>query len=565
MEGYLKDGKVVDTGWWMTQINQGERDRDTKIKCSLWPTYLKHYRNEYHADVFPKNMFFVLARTIVPKTYYRNPKISIVPRLPGPEHAAFAKVLERVDNILIDSMNLKIEMKKMVNASFFKSMGVMKLLFGAEYSPTPIPGLTKAPINKHGFRPEYRPGIIQNMPYIKHIPTEEFILAEGVLDVDSSFFQAHRITRYWDDLENDERFSKLFKKHAKFPSGVTSMGERDSIKPKENTRRKIELIEIRDRRNRKVILLAPNVMPVNMPLLFEDDELQTSFSSPFYTYTPNMDVEHPYGVADADILLTAQEQLNDIKTKIHQHARLSIVKWLSTQGAISDPEAKKLLNEDVGAVIQLANSKGLTIVDSHHIPDALMKQEREIMEDMRELIGFSRNSMAQFQAKSHGPTATEVNAVNAAAELRTDERRDLIADNLVSMFRDMHQVIFRHWTQDQVVKLIGDDGLPIWVSFTGRMLQEGSYDISIEPDSSVPETREVRESRASRLYGELQNNPMVDPRKLTEYRLRETPGVAMDDLMAAPQPVQVPGAPGGNVISLDQFAAQQGQPQQQVG
>jgi hypothetical protein len=554
MEGYKNNGKIVDTAWWLSQISLGEEDRNRRLKRSLWPTYMHHYRNEYDSNLYPKNMFFVLARTIVPKIYYRNPKISIVPKQPGPKYQAFSKVLERVDNILIDAMNLKVEMKRMVNAAFFQSMGVMKLLFGAEYTPTPIAGITAPPITKDGMRPEYHPGIVQNMPFAKHISADEFIMAENVRDFEDSFFQAHKITRYWDDLENDPRFPE-FKKHARKPAGVTPMGPNDASFAQNHSRRMVELIEIRDRRNRKVILLAPDAMPKDTPLLFKDDELQTAYSSPFYIFTPNIDVEHPYGVSDADILLTAQEQLNDIKTKIHRHAKLSIIKWLSEQSAITEAEAEKLLNEDIGAVIQVANIKRIQIVESHHIPDALLAQEREIMEDMRELIGFSRNSMAQFQTRgSHGPTATEVNAVNAAAELRIDERRDMIADNIVSIFKDVHRIIFRHWDQSQVVQLVGDDGLPIWVEFTGKMLEEGSYDIAIEPDSSVPETREVRENRASRLYQEMIGDPNIDPKKLTEYRLHETPGVAMDDLMRS----DIPPA-GGNVLSMQDFINQQPQ------
>ena len=560
MEGYLKDG-TPDTTWWSAQITRGTEDRDLKLKASEFPTYEQFYRNEFLNGVYPKNMFFVLARTIVPKIYYRNPKVSIIPKKPGPAHAAFAKTLERVDNILMDAMNMKIEMQRMVNASFFNSMGVMKLLFGAEHSPTPIPGLTAAPLTKDGFNVEYRPGIVQNMPYIKHTPTLDFILAENIRNVEDSFFQAQRITRYYDDLIQDDRFP-AFKKYAKRregAGGISALGSSDPIfKDQEGTRRIVELLEIRDRRTQKVILLAPHDMPIDKPLLIEDDELQTPYSSPFYTYVPNMDNSHPYGVADANILLTAQEQLNDIKTKIHNHARLSLVKWLSEKGAIKAVEASKLLNEDIGAVIQVANLAKLQIVESHHIPDALLQQEKEIMEDMRELIGFSRNSMAQFQARSHGPTATEVNAVNQAAELRTDERRDMIADLVIKVFRDIHLVIFRHWTQEQVVNLTGPDGLPIWVKFTGDMLKEGSYDIQIEPDSSVPETRQVREARATALYNDMLNNPLIDARKLTEYRLRETPGVAMDDLM---QPVQP--AAQGNVLSMDEFAAKQ--TPQQVG
>ena len=554
MEGYIVKGSkvTVDTTWWMQQYRLGEEDRSVKAKQPQWSRYLQHYRNEFRDGLYPKNMMFVMNRTLVPKIYYRNPKISIVSRLPGPQHQAFSKVLERVDNILIDAMNLKVEMKRMINASFFQSFGIMKLLFGAEFTPTPIVGLTEAPITKLGMRPEYRPSIVKNMPYVKHIQSKDFVMAEGISEFEDTFFMAHKVTRYWDDVENDKRFP-LFAKNAKKKTGVTPLGPHDAIGNQSNSRRQVELFEFRDRRTRKVFIIAPDIMPKNMPILFEDDELQTPHSSPFYIYTPNMDVEHPYGVSDADLLVTVQEQLNDINTKIHQHAKISLIKWLSEKQAITPVEADKLLSEDVATVIQVVSLSGLKAIEAHHIPESLLKQKNELMEDMRELVGFSRNSMAQFQARSHGPTATEVNAVNQSSELRIDERRDIVADNLVSIFKDVHQVIFRHWSEAQVVRLIGDDGLPIWVEFTGRMLDDGAYDILIEPDSSVPETREVREARAARIYDDLKADPNIDPIKLTQYRLHETPGVALDDLMKATQ------APGGNVISMDQFVGQQQQ------
>jgi len=538
---------LPDLNWWLQQLKAGDADRSTKTREDLWPIYYQYYRNQYKANVYPKNMFFVMARQVVPRIYYRDPRISIVAKKPGIEFQALAKILERVDNALIAAMNLKLEMKRAVNASFFNSFAVLKLLFGAEFTPTPTLGGTNVPVSKKGERSEYRQGIVGNMPFIKHIPTKDFILAKDVRNFEDSFFQAQRIFRYWDDLENDSRFP-MFKQFANKSVGVTPISSRDPLfQDEQGLRRLVELYEIRDRRTRKVIVFAPDVMPKDKPLIYEDDELQTSYSSPFFIYTPNIDSEHPYGVADADIILTLQEQLNDIKTLIHQHARVSLVKWLNEKNAISASEAQKLLNSDVGAIINVANARGLHPVESHHIPDSLLKQEQELMEDMRELMGFSRNSLAQFQARSHGPTATEVNAVRQAAELRIDERRDMIADLLSAIFRDIHLLIFRHWTEEQVIKVLGSDGYPVWVRFTGSMLEEGEYDIQIEPDSSVPETREVRESRASRIYAELRQDPNVDPVKLTRYRIHETPGVALDDLLRSEV------APGGSILSLDEF------------
>lgn len=555
MKGYTNNGKKVDINWWLTQLKAGADYRRLSAGQDEWDTYRKMYRNEFRSNIFPKNMFFIMARSVVPRIYFRNPKISIVAKKPGPDHQALAKVMERIDNSLLDSMDVKTQMKMTVNKAFFTSSSVMKLLFGAQYMPTPQVGGTSIPITKDGFRPEYRQGIIQNMPFLKSINLKDFILPTDTEDFNQAYFQAHRITRFWDDMMNDERFPD-FKKNAKRPKRTQPIGPSDSImedRVGNNPRELVELFEIRDRRNRKVILLAPDTL--SEPLLFEDDELQTSYSSPFYMYTPNMDDEHPFGVSDGKILVTLQEQLNEIKTKIHLHARMSIIKFLSEGGAVPESEIAKMQSEDVGALINFGKGKGITIVEAHHIPESLLTQQQELTEDIREVMGFSRNSLAQFQAKSHGPTATEVNAVKSAAELRIDERRDMLSDMLTNMFRDIHLVIFRHWTQEQVVKVVGNNGLPVWVKFTGQMLQEGEYEIRIEPDTTVTETSEVREERARQLYSILVTNPFVDQAALTRHLLHETSGVALDDIMRSDIATQ------GNTVSFDEFS--QGEQTQQ--
>lgn len=549
MKGYNNNGREVDINWWMTQIRAGEEYRRINANQSQWPTYRKMYRGHFREDLYPKNMFFIMARSIVPRLYFRNPKISIIAKKPGPDHQALAKVMERVDNSLIDSMDLKTQMKLMVNKSFFTSASVLKLLFSSQYMPTPQDGNNTIPITKTGFRPEYRQGIVQNMPFLKNIGLENFILATDIEDFDQSYFQAHRIIRFWDDLINDQRFPN-FKAKAKRNTRNHGISPNDPIFAQSteiNPRDLVELFEIRDRRNRKVILLAPNNL--SEPLLFLDDELQTSYSSPFYLFTPNIDDEHPYGVSDSSILFPLQQQLNDIKTKIHQHARLSIIKFLSKQGAIPEPEVSKLMSEDIGALVQLGTRKNIEVIEAHHIPDSLLKQEQNLMEDIREVMGFSRNSFAQFQSTSHGPTATEVNAVKGAAELRIDERRDMLSDILTHIFRDCHLVIFRHWTDEQVVKVVGKNSLPVWVRFTGDMLKEGEYEIKIEPDISVTETSEVREARANRLYLTLKDEPTIDRAALARHLLHETSGVALDDIMRSDI------ATDGNTVSLNEFVA----------
>ena len=97
------------------------------------------------------------------------------------------------------------------------------------------------------------------------------------------------------------------------------------------------------------------------------------------------------------------------------------------------------------------------------------------------------------------------------------------------------------------MKVVGEDGLPVWVRFTGEMLQEGEYEVRIEPNTTVAETAEVREARASKIYQEMKTNPVIDPVKLTRYYLHEHSGVALDDLMTAGI------TPDEGILSLEEF------------
>lgn len=549
IEGYSDNYKQANANWWLEQVYAGQDERKILTREGMWSTYRQYYRNRYSDGVFPKNMFFVMKRSLVPRVYFRNPKISILPKKPGAEHKALAAIMQKVDNSLLNSMRLKEEMKLMVDRAFTESYGVQKLVFGAEFTPTPTPGGTSPPVDKRGVRSEYRPGIVENQPFVKTLRGNEIILPKGIKRVEDTYMIGHWIWRYRDDVYNDPRFPNI-QKLIKKTKGVDGLNKHDPIfeGTGDNPREIMRLLEIRDRRTRKVMLFAPDDVK-DREILMADDEMQTDYSSPFFFYVPNPDDDHPYGVSDASILVTFQEQLNEINTRIYEHARLGIARILAEQNALTPDTEEALLKGDVLTVVKVAKRSGIEVMSLVEIPEALLKEKTEIMEDMREVMGFSRNAMAQFQARSHGPTATEVEAVKAAAELRVDERRDILSDHLTRLFRDIHLVIFRHWTREHVERVVGPNGVETWVRFTGAMLREGEYEVQIEPDTSVSETAEVRQARAEHLYQLFANNPRIDQDKLVKHVINETRGVSLEDLMLDQTPGQ--GAP---VLNPQQFA-----------
>jgi hypothetical protein len=53
----------------------------------------------------------------------------------------------------------------------------------------------------------------------------------------------------------------------------------------------------------------------------------------------------------------------------------------------------------------------------------------------------------------------------------------------------------------------------------------------VDPDSSLPTTKALREQKALQNYGVLKTNPLIDPNHLTQYFLNEMYSVADADFL----------------------------------
>lgn len=525
MDGYLK-GRP-ETSWWIQQIRHGIEYRKKCASEPSWNDWRSYYRGKWKPGIMPSNIFFKMMRTIVPRIYFRNPAVSIVPRRPGIENMVFAQVLERTDNKLIRTMRVKQNMKAIVQDAFMFGTGIGKLGFGAQYTPTPDEIDTVRPQGKDGKGlVEYHADVQDNMPWFMRVPTGSFIVPDQVESLRASPWAAHWVKRPLDEVRNDPRLkntANLMPSHKAQTTQFGKIGRSVDM---------VDLVEIRDKRTSKVIVLAPYLVS-DKAILFDDDEMQYDGGLPFYDVVFNEDDEYFWGVPDSKILEPLQLELNEIRTLQMKHRRLSLVRILAKRLGINEQEAEKLVSETVSPVIWTEEdpNRVVKIIESGGIPRDLITAEDLIHRDTRETLGFSRNEFGEYVGGSGDTTATEAQIVKAASEIRVDERRDMLADVLIDVMSDTHRVMFDQWDTDQVIDIVGPAGVQVWVTFKGQMLSQGQYDINIDPDTSVPETRQVREQRAMGAYRELKQNPLIDPLQLTRYLLTELKGTQFDTML----------------------------------
>lgn len=582
MNGYHK--RKPDFAYWMRAVSDGEDERRKMLQEERWDAWRAYYRGRWRPGVVPVNLFFRMARTIVPRIYFRNPSVSVVPTKPGLENMAFARILERVDNKMLKQMKVKQQMKKMVQHAFFFGNGFGKLGFGSQFAPTPQFGITTRGVGRHGEIFEYGANIFTNMPWFRCVHPGNVVLPAGAEDLDTSRFAAEWMVRDMYDVAHDPRLNKKARNKIKDMLNDRVSGQKFQVgtgrtehlrhrrKHKTNTQL-IELLEIRDKKFGMVMLYAPYVLG-DEPLAYEEDILQLHQNLPLFHLGFNLDDESVWHVPDSVVLEPHQLELNEIRTQQMKHRRLALIRILARKGSISPTEAQKLVSEDVSPVVMMSQDsnpqRDVRWTEGGGIPNGLQEAEAIVQGDARDVMGFSRNAAGEFALrKSHSPvTATEVGVVEQAGEIRLDERRDATADVLVDMTNQANVLMFQHWQGEQVMDILGPAGVPIWVQFRPEMLKQGRYEVKVDPDTSVPETREFRQSRALALYERLKTNPLLDPIQLTQFLLHELRGTQFDNMMRALPPgagsPQAPLQPEqfGQLLAAGQAA---GLPNQSVG
>lgn len=537
--------KKFHKGWWVDQVNAGIRFREKYAKENEWDVWRQMYRGEWDSDVLPLNLYFIMMRVLVPRVYFRNPSVSIQPGKPGMLNAVFAQILGRVDNKLFVSMKLKKHIKKMVQDAFLFGTGVGKLGFGAEFTPTPVDENTEAPISTKWGTVEYRSGIMPNMPWFSRVHPGNFIIPDMTEDIDDAMWCCHEIDRPLLDVKNDPRLKGTSDLK---PTRMARVNKADSSYSVARPIEMIKLWEIRDKKYQRVIVMSPDH---KKKMLEEIDYLQVHSHLPFFELIFNNDDEVFWGVPDAKIIEPQQLEINESRTMMMKHRRISIIKLLVEEGAMDVNEAEKMTNEEVLAMVKVKDINRVKTIQAGDIPSALHQMGELIHSDVRETLGFSRNQMGELVPKSGDTTATEASIVQQASEIRVDERRDMVADLIVNMTSSMHNIIFNAWGEEQVIDLVGPGGIKVWVEFSGEMLKGGAYEVLVDPDSAIPQTRQNRENKAVQAYQILKENPMIDPMMLTKYLLRELHGVQYDDMMR--------GLPGGAGVTQPMNVGQYGQ------
>lgn len=564
---------------WRERIEVAREYREKFGRSKEWQRWWEYYRNEYgdRTNYLSVNMIFAIVRSLVPRLYFRNPRVTITPLRPG--LYLQARVLERVDNLMIAQIGVKKALKAAAQDAFLYGTGIIKRGYDSEFGFDPDQAyeeqgkaVTDSGETRRGEKIEYDNTIRAGWPWVKRIHPATFYVPWGCSDLESAPWCAHEIIRPVEDVKADPKYSRAATRDLKgtltyLPTAVDRHPGSSVRHRLGKTGEYVRLWEIYDAKTGKIIVIADG----HDKILREDDDPFASTGFPFHPVVFNPDPDHFWGISDCVNLEPLQLELNEQRTQLRAHRRIALLKFLYKDGMIDENELQKLLWGDIDAVgigIKVNGEPSQAIMTLQpHIPADLVMATNETRMDMREITGFSRNQLGEYD-KSTRRTATEAAIVEQAASIRVDERRDVLADVLVDIVKAINETIFDYWTEEHIAQIVGPDGASYWVTFTGDELR-GEYAYRIDPDNVLPQTSEKRKQEAIEVYSALkdeqvigpdgQPRPMFNKEYLGRHLLSQYEGI---DLDLALHPGWVPPQAGGGPIPIGQLAFMLAQAQQ---
>lgn len=434
-----------------------------------------------------------------------------------------AKILESVDNSLLEELDLPDEMGTAILHAYLWGRGFLKLGYDSEFGWNPAKlsnpeqtfGMSLSQFDSKGNRIEYCEKVKPGMPWVSTVLPHDIVVPWGVSSLKDTPYIAHRVIRHIDDIKSDVKYSgkrdlqptmtgnDVVNSYLAVGDGQrltnVSMG-RDVPKAEF-----VEMWEIRDVRTNKIKVIATGH---DKFLRNEYDYLQTQ-GLPFVSFAMVPQTRNFWVTPDAYYLLPYQEELNDISVQAAKMRKLAILKFLYSDGAIDETELQKLFSPDIGAGVRVNQgiplNEAVQVFTPHNPNMNLYAVDAEyVRRNSRETVGFSRNQLGEYEQKGRR-TASEVMAVQDGSNNKMNRRQLVIRRAYLDIFKKLNSIIFTHWRTPKWVEVGGD-----WVEYDGQMLKSDySYDLVFAQKNPISSPVE-RAMENLNLYSMLVQDPYID-------------------------------------------------------
>ena len=508
----------------------------------------RHYEFASDEDRLLVNIAFSTVNVIAPSVSVNYPKIAV--NATKPDDAPKAIITEAVINYWWRHYKVKPEFRRAVKDFLVVGHGWLKC--GYRYIEEEVVETGDEPSDPDAEGNEVTPSIVvvEDRPFVERVSPFDMFIDPDATSMRDAKWIAQRIRRPMADVKADKRYAKQARDRVAPSSTSRFADETGRKKIHDDGHSYVDIWEFYDVRTKTMSVFAEG----GDQFLIKPTQMPYAFGHPFVMIR-NYDVpDHFYPMGDLEAIEPLQRELNETRTQMMNHRKRFSRKYLFKESAF-DSDGRSALESDYDNVlVPVASDESLSNVVAPFpaviTPPEFYNQSEMIQGDVEQITGVSeyqRGALPEIRR-----TATEAAIMQDAANARAADKLATIEGAIVEVAVRMVQLAQQYMTGQQVARVTGKDGVPMWVTFD-RDYISGDFDFEVEAGSTAPNNESFRRQSALQMVDAMApfaSAGVINVERLAAHVLQfgfgiKNPGEfiqAVPDAQVAPEavPAQMP-------------------------
>jgi len=472
-----------DSAFWKVEVARGEEALEEIISSYYWDKIRDIWNSGGAAvDIVPQsntqsivsspqsvfvNWIWAYGETFIPAVYWRNPRVSVVPK--KTVFAASAKLAEAELNGYMSLVDIRRVVQRCLMDVICFGVGWNKVGWFTQFGQVPK---ANAVATESRISPEYESYLNINEPYVYRVSPYHVIVDPDADDISNALWVAQEHYRLIDAIRKDP-FLKVEGDLTEY-SYKTKNAERASpITGQRGTKRKWgRVLEIWDAVERKVYWLCDGSKKFNRVIDWPYEKMK---GFPFSPLSVSSAVDHFYPPSPILPWLPLVEELSSIRTMRLDHIRRMVNKYAAPPGALTDEQKRAFMDPEV-EFFEANNPDQIRELRGLQPEPQLYAAEDKIKADIREISGFSELLSGSVPYSDIAATTSAIMQKNAAMRFRYAS--EMVGEFLTVTAKKLFSVVTQYQDYPKRASISGEPNAPD-VEYTREEI-EGDYLFTID-------------------------------------------------------------------------------------
>ena len=540
---YLKKQKLAIESSRKWRKDDGYDATWQRLKDMYRGRHFDDYKNE---DQMLVNIAFSTVNVISPSISVNYPKITV--NAVSPDNAANAVIAEAVVNYWWKKRDIRTQFRRAVKDMLTFGHGWVKVGYRfVEEEAMAMDDEEFSDAGIDGGKETTNLIIREDAPFAERVSPHDVFVDPDATSMSDIKWIAQRIRRPISEIKNDKRYIKAARDKVQVMAVSKYSDDPSRKKVHDKNVGYAEIWEFYDIANGTMSIFCETadqflVKPMKMPY---------SFGQPFVMIR-NYDVPDMfYPIGDLESIEPLQRELNETRSQMMNHRKKFSRKYLYKESAFDQLGRSALESDEDNVMVPVVSDEALggvvTAFPAVINPPEFYNQSNMIIGDIDRISGvseFQRGAVSEIRR-----TATESSLLQDAANARTSDKLAVVEQAIAEVGRRMMQLAQQFMTGEQVARVTGKDGEPMWITFDRDYLA-GDFDFEVAAGSTQPHNESFKRQMALQMVDAMApfaGAGIVNMQKLAAYVLQFGFGVKNPDEFIQQAPPPVPAGPEGGM------------------